>query len=36
MQTDIGLKVLMAYTILNALILIYDLGFNVIRATGLL
>ena len=33
---DIGLKALMAYTILNALILLYDLGFNIVSAMALL
>ena len=33
---DTGLKVLFAYTVLNAAILIYDLGFNIFSAMGLL
>ena len=33
---DIGVKLLMAYTILNALILLYDLAFNVVSAMSLL
>lgn len=33
---EIALKVLMAYTILNALILLYDLGFNIFSAMGVL
>lgn len=31
---DIGLKVLMAYTVLNAAILLFDIGFNVFSAMG--
>ena len=26
---DIGIKLLMAYTVLNAMVLLYDLGFNI-------
>lgn len=26
---DIGVKLLMGYTVLNALVLLYDLGFNI-------
>lgn len=33
---DIALKALLAYTILNAAILIYDLGFNIFSSMSLL
>lgn len=33
---DIGLKALLAYTILNALALLFDLGFNIFSSMSLL
>lgn len=33
---DISLKALLGYTLLNAGILIYDLGFNIFSAMGVL
>ncbi len=33
---DIGLKVLLGYTILNGAILSYDLAFNILSAMGIL
>lgn len=32
---DIGLKVLLGYTILNGAVLGYDLAYNVVRALGI-
>ncbi len=33
---DISLKCLFAYTLLNAAVLLYDLGFNIFSAMGVL
>ena len=33
---DIGLKVLLGYTLLNGAILTFDLAFNVLSAIGIL